>query len=95
MQKKIMCTTRYESLFFSFICLINLQIREKSMTFINSCTNNYFATSTMICNIIFRFCDKYDFQIPSIIFNKRFANIFLTTGVKNMYIFSIAMWNGP
>jgi hypothetical protein len=37
--------------FFSIICLINLgyavvinlQIREKSMTFITSCTNNYYV----------------------------------------------------
>jgi hypothetical protein len=47
------CTTRYESLFFhSFTrltratpSLIKLQIHEKSMTFITSCTNNYFCST--------------------------------------------------
>jgi hypothetical protein len=46
--KKIVSTTRYESLFFSLICLINSgytlvnqSTNEKSMTFITSCTNNY------------------------------------------------------
>jgi hypothetical protein len=37
-------TTPYESLFFSLICLIKLQIHEKKiMTFITSCTNNYLS----------------------------------------------------
>jgi hypothetical protein len=38
MQKKIVCTTRYESLFFHLFAA-NLPIREKSMTFITSCIN--------------------------------------------------------
>jgi hypothetical protein len=61
--QKIVCTTCYESLFFSFICLIiiNLQIREKSMTFIISCTNNYFRFQKQITQNNFE--KRYEFKI--------------------------------
>jgi hypothetical protein len=41
--QKIVCTTRYESIFFSLICLIN-----SGYTLVNqsSCTNNYFLSPT-------------------------------------------------
>jgi hypothetical protein len=69
--KKIACTTRYESLFFSLICLINSgyalvnqsSFMKKSMTFITSCTNNYFASFSsylkywMIQKIVEKYCN--------------------------------------
>jgi hypothetical protein len=41
--QKIVCTTRYESIFFSLICLIN-----SGYTLVNQscCTNNYFLSPT-------------------------------------------------